>query len=104
MENSFISLKFGLIKMWHFDKDFYEKNKDLIHDFNLLYEKMFDGCCSMFEASEKNKKNEEIKIKLCEFLDKFFDLGVVIDNNYDNKQYKTKKEYRDYILNYNKEN
>ena len=103
MGKSYIGLKFGNIKCWNFDKEFSNDNKELIHNFNELYDRMFDGCCCMFQAEEKNKGNKSIKEELCEQLDKFFDLGVEIYNDFDNKKYKTKKSYRNYLMTYGEE-
>ena len=100
--SDYVSLKFGLVKSWSLTNT-YEKHKELVEEFDGLYNQMFMGCHSMYGASNKNKDNAEIKLKLCDMLDKFFDLGITINNNFDNKNYKSKKSYREYILNYGKE-
>lgn len=100
MNKNVIYLKSGLVKGWSFCDPFYNENKTLCDNFNNLYEKMFEGCCSMWGAKEKNKGNSQAKQELCDLLDKFFDLKVKIVNGFDNKQYRTKKKYREYILNY----
>ena len=100
--SDYISLKFGLVKSWRLENT-YQEHKELVDEFNNLYEEMFNGCCSMSSASNKNKGNEELKLRLCDMLDNFFDLGITIDNDFDMKKYKSKKSYRKYILNYGKE-
>ena len=100
--SDYISLKFGLVKSWRLENT-YQEHKELVEEFDGLYNQMFMGCCSMISASNKNKDNAEIKLKLCDMLDKFFDLGITIDNDFDMKKYKSKKSYRKYILNYGKE-
>lgn len=104
MTKSYIGLKFGTIKCWNFEDAFCEKNKQQVKELNELYDRLFEKCNDMFTASEKIKKDEELKLALCDMLDTFFDLGCEIYNAFDDKTYKTKKSYRKYILNYGKEN
>ena len=103
MKKNYIGLKFGMIKCWNFEETFYKDNKSLVDDFNNLYDEMYSGCASVLHASEKNKSNIDIKTRLCDLLDKFFDCGVQIFNDLDNKTYKTKKSYRKYLLTYGEE-
>lgn len=95
-----IQLKQGLIKAYEFTDDFYKANKMLCNKFIKHYDKIFDGVASMYDAKQKNRHNEAIKIELVELLDKFYDLGVRIWNGFDNKTYGSKEEYRDYVINY----
>lgn len=103
MSKNYIGLKFGNIKCWHFEENFCKDNKSLVDNLNNLYDEMYSGCLCVFHASEKNKGNIDIKTRLCDLLDKFFDLGVEIYNDFDNKRYKTKKSYRKYLLTYGEE-
>lgn len=103
MSKSYIGLKFGTIKCWNFDEFFCKDNKCLIDNLNDLYDEMYSGCASVFHSSEKNKNNKEIKNRLCDLLDKFFDCGVQIYNAFDDKTYRTKKSYRKYLLTYGEE-
>lgn len=101
---NYIGLKFGTIKVWSFDKDFYNNNKEKIDVFNNFYDKLYKNCKDVFSASEKIKREIDTKKKICDILDVFFDLGCEIYNCFENKKYKNKNSYRKYVLNYGKEN
>nr|DAT76260.1 MAG TPA: hypothetical protein [Caudoviricetes sp.] len=103
MEN-YIGLKFGVIKERIFCKDFQEKNKKEIEQLNVLYNKLYEKSMSVFSASKNAKSDNNLKNEMCNILDKFYDLGCKIYNSSYNKEYTSKKSYRDYILNYGKEN
>lgn len=101
--SNYIGLKFGTIKEWRFDKDFYNNNKKKVDEFNDFYDKLYKNCIDVFSASEKTRNDEETKNKLCDILDIFFDLGCEIYNCFENKKYKNKNSYRKYVLDYEKE-
>lgn len=103
MEN-YIGLKFGIIKNWNFNKEFYDKNKKEVEQLNKFYDNLYEQCHDVFTASEKTKRENDLKNKICDILDIFFDLGCEIYNCFENKAYKNKQSYRKYILNYGKEN
>lgn len=100
--NNYVGLKFGNIKCWNFEKEFCDNNRKLIDELNEIDERMSKDCVDMFSKSNKNKDNVDIKIELVKVLEKLFDLNVEIYNAFDNKTYKTKKSFSNYILNYNK--
>jgi hypothetical protein len=99
-ERAYIGLKSGLIKRYDLPADFRNEHKELCDAFDELHERMFSGVCDMFSACEAHKENTAIKIELCGLLDKFFDLGVKIENHFENTAFKSKKKYREYIMTY----
>lgn len=104
MNDSYILLKFGTLKGWHFSEEFCKNHKEQVEMINSFYDdELYKNHSCVFTASEEIKHREDLKKKLCDILDIFFDLGCKIENNFDNKPYKTKDKYRRYILNYGKE-
>lgn len=101
MKNT-ITLKGGILKGWYFEDDFYNANRAKVEELNAIFEELYSGVCSVYAAKEKNAENQDIKIRLCDMLDWFFDKKVSIRNGFDDITYKSKKAYRDYVLNYGK--
>lgn len=102
MEN-YIGLKFGTIKEWYLNKNFCDIHKKEVKQLNKFYDNLYKKCTCVFTASEKTKKDNDLKNKMCDILDIFFDLGCKIYNCFENKTYKNKQSYRKYILDYGKE-
>lgn len=101
MKNT-ITLKGGILKGWYFEDDFNNANREKVEELNAIFEELYSDVCSVYAAKEKNAENQDIKIRLCNMLDWFFDKKVSIRNGFDNTTYKSKKAYRDYILCYGK--
>lgn len=96
-----IHLKWGIVKSYNLNNEQLVKtNEQLVKDFNNIFDEFYKDSYSALGSSENNKNNQDLKIRLCDLLDKLFDLGVAIRNDYDNKKYRTKKSYRKYILEY----
>lgn len=102
-KNGYIGLKWGTLKCWHFSKEFCNKNKDLVKEFDAFYDSLYENTCCAIGSSEYIKDKENLKHDLINYLNKFYDLGVEIYNDFDNEKYKTKNSYKKYILEYGKE-
>lgn len=98
-----IVLKSGILKSYYFSDEFVENNKELVIEFANIWDEFYNNDCCVFGASNTHKNNDDLKIKLCNILDKMFDLNIKIMNGWDDKTYKNKDDYRNYILNYGKE-
>ena len=103
-KNCIICLKGGLIKSYWFNDNFIEEHEEIFNELGIIFDEIYKNDCCVYGASETNKDNINLKIKLCDILDKFFDLKIEIMNGWDNKIYKSKESYRKYILTYGKEN
>lgn len=95
-----IYLKWGTIKRYDLRGEFYNTNRKLCEEFSNLYDELFEGCCDLSRGSQRIQSNKLLQTKLCDMLDKFFDLGVTIINDWDGEIYNSKESYRDYIMNY----
>lgn len=102
-KDCFIVLKSGILKSYWFSDEFIKDNKALFDEFVNIFDEFYSNDCCVFGASNTHKNNDDLKIRLCDILDKMLDLNIEIMNGWDNKIYKNKKSYRDYILNYGKE-
>ena len=98
-----IVLKGGILKSYYFSDEFIKNNNELFNKFCDVWDELYEHDCCVFGASERNKNNNNIKTKLCNILDKMFDLNIKIMDGFDNKIYKNKQDYKNYILNYGKE-
>lgn len=102
-DKSYIALKGGILKSFYLSDNFIKNHKDLFIQLEKIWDKIYQNDCCVFGATQTHKNNDNLKIELCDILDKFFDLKVEISNNFDNKIYKKKEDFRNYILNYGKE-
>lgn len=98
-----IILKSGILKSYNFSDAFIEKNQNLFKQFETIWDEIYQNDCCVFGASNSHKNNDKLKQNLCDILDQMFDLNVEIMNGWDNKRYKSKEEYRHYILTYGKD-
>lgn len=103
VKDCLIVLKGGILKSYYFSDEFVENNKELVIEFANIWDEFYNNDFCVFGASNTHKDNYDLKIKLCNILDKMFDLNIKIMNGWDNKNYKNKEDYKDYILNYGKE-
>lgn len=102
-KNCYIVLKGGIIKGYWFTNKFINENNILFKKLENIYDAFYKNDCCVYGAVRSNKNNDNLKIKLCKILDKFYDLDVEITNGFDNKIYKNKNDYKNHILSYGKE-
>lgn len=86
-----IVLKGGILKSYQFSDEFVENNKELVIEFANIWDEFYNNDCCVFGASNTHKDNYDLKIKLCNILDKMFDLNIEIMNGWDDKTYKVKR-------------
>lgn len=103
VKDCYIILKGGILKSYYFSEDFLKNNKNLFEQLENIWDELYKNDCCVYGATESNKNNDALKIKLCDILDQFYDLNIEISNGWDNKIYKNKNDYRNYILNYGKD-
>ena len=99
MEN-FVILKWGRLKAYNFSDKFYNKNKEIVEEFVNVWDEIYKNHCSATGGSEEVQKNKELKNKMLNVLEKLFNLGVPIENGWDDTYYNNFNEIKDYILNY----
>lgn len=102
-KNCYIALKGGLLKSYNFSEEFINKNEQLFNELENIWDEIYSFDCCIFGAIKTNKNNDDLKMRLCNTLDKMYDLNIEIYNDWDNKTYKNKNDYRKYILEYEKE-
>lgn len=102
-ENCMIVLKGGILKSYNFSDNFIKKNEKIFNDIGNIWDEIYSLDYCVYGANERHKENKELKEKICDILDILFDLNIKICNGCDNKIYKNKNSYRQYILEYGKE-
>ncbi len=95
-----ILLKWGSLKGWWFTDTFVEENKELVEELSNIWDEIYDKSSGAIFGSEKVQKDNELKARLIDLLKKFYDLGVVFQNNFTDEHYNNFEEIKDYILNY----
>lgn len=103
-KDCYILLKWGSLKGYNFSDEFYDKNTDLVLELNNIWNEIYENHCSATGGSEEVHKNKELKNKLCNILEKFFNLNIEISNNWDNTIYTNFEDIKNYILNYGEGN
>lgn len=99
--NNYIILKWGSLKGYNFSNEFVSKNTRLVKELeNIWYEIYSTSRCSAVFGSEYLHQNKELKAKLVDILEKFYDLGVVFANGFTDEYYNNFQDIKDYILNY----
>ena len=98
--SSYIALRMGIIKAYRFEDTFYKENKKLCNRLSSLMDLFYGNQSCVFGAIKCNKDLLMLKKRLIKLLNIFFDLGVVIENAFDDIKYKTKESFAEYILTY----
>lgn len=98
--NNYVSLKWGSLKAYNFTDEFIEKNKKVVEEFANVWNKIYEHHCSATGGSEEVHKNNDLKDKILNVLEKIYKLGVSIDNDWTGEYYNNFDEIKDYILNY----
>ena len=95
---NYIVLKWNSLKGYNFSDEFYNKYKNECDEFIKLYNEYFENSCSCFGANEQNKNNKDLKIKICESVCKLFNLGVQVENNWDDSIFSYENDIRKYLM------
>ena len=102
-KNGSIGLKWGTLKRWSLTEEFCKNNENLVKELNRLWDSLYATTCCTVGSSEYVKDKDDLKCDLINCLNKFYDSGVEIYNDFDGETYKTKNSYKKYILEYGKE-
>lgn len=98
--NNYIMLKWGSLKAYHFTDEFMKKNKKIVEEFKNVWNRIYENHCSAMGGSEEIQKNENLKDEMLIVLEKIYNLGVSIQNDWTNEYYNCFDEVKNYILNY----
>ena len=98
--NNYVILKWGSLKAYNFEEDFFNKNKEVVEEFNKIWEEIYGTCCSATGGSKYLQSKNNLKLKLVSILEQLFDLGVQFENGFTDEYYNNFEEIKDYILNY----
>ncbi len=97
---SYIILKWGSLKAYEFSNEFISKNESLVKEFENIWDEIYNTRCSATAGSEYLHSKKELKLKLVNVLEKFYDLGVTFENGFTDEYYNNFQDIKDYILNY----
>lgn len=98
--NNYVILKWGSLKGYNFTDKFIENNKDIVKEFENLWNKIYENHYSATGGSEEVHKNNDLKIEIINVLEKLYNLGVIFQNGWSDEYYNNFNEIKDYILNY----
>lgn len=99
--DNYIILKWGSLKAYNFSNEFVSKNTRLVKELENIWDEIYNTPrCSATTGSDYLHQNKELKAKLVDILEKFYDLGVVFENGFTDEYYNNFQDIKDYILNY----
>lgn len=99
--DSYIILKWGSLKTYNFSNEFVSKNTRLVKELENIWDEIYNTSrCGAVFGSEYLHQNKELKAKLVDILEKFYDLGVIFENGFTDEYYNNFQDIKDYILNY----
>ena len=98
--NNVIYLKWGGLKAYQFDSKFMKKNKELIEDFINLWKEIYENTCSATSGADKLQSNIDLKNRSIDILEKLYNLGVAIYNDWNDTYYNSFEDVKNYIMNY----
>lgn len=98
--NNYVILKWGSLKAYNFTDEFMKNNKEVIREFENVWNKIYENHCSAMGGSEEVQKNKELKQDIINVLYKLYDLGVVFENDWDDTYYNSFNEIENYIMGY----
>ena len=98
--NNYVILKWGSLKAYNFTDKFVENNKEVLEDFVNVWDEIYANHCSATGGSKEVHKNNDLKNKMLNVLEKLYNLGVTFENGYTDEYYNNFNEIKEYILNY----
>lgn len=96
----YIILKWGSLKAYNFEDSFVKKNKNLVKDFEDIWNSIYNECISATSGSKYLHSHKELKLRLVNLLEKFYDLGIVFENGFTDEYYNNFEDIKNYILTY----
>lgn len=98
--SNYIILKWGSLKAYNFTDKFVKENEEIVKEFDNIWDEIYNNCCSETSGSKNLQSKEELKQRLVNVLEKYFELGVVFQNGFTDEYYNNFNEIKDYIMNY----
>lgn len=95
---NYIALKWGSLKGYNFNDEFYNKYKNECDEFIGLWDEYFKNSCSCFGANKQNKNNKDLRIKISDSVCKLFNLGIQVENSWDDSLFSYENDIRNYLL------
>ncbi len=99
---NYVILKWGSLKAYNFTDDFIQNNKNIVNEFENVWNKIYETHCSAIGGSEEVHKNNSLKIEMLNILEKLYNLGIPMENGWDDEYYNNFDDIKEYILNYDK--
>lgn len=95
-----IILKWGSLKAYEFSDEFVKENEEIVKEFNNIWDEIYSNCCSATSGGKNLQSNDELKNKLVDLLEYFYNLGVPFQNGWTDEYFNNFNEIKDYIMNY----
>lgn len=98
IKDCYIRLKFGILKSYYFTDEFIENNKELIKELDDVWEDLYKKDICVFGAVETHKENKDIKERIFNIVEKFFNLNIEISNDFTEKTYTSIEQIKEYLI------
>lgn len=98
IKDCYIRLKYGILKSYYFTDEFIKENEQLIKELDEVWEDLYKQDICVFGAVETHKENKDIKERIFNIVEKFFNLNIEITNDFTEETYKTIEDIRKYLL------
>lgn len=98
--NNYIILKWGSLKAYNFTEEFVKENEEIVKELNDIWDIIYSERLGAMSGSEYLQSKEELKQRLVNVLEKFFEFGVVFQNGFTDEYYNNFNEIKDYIMSY----
>lgn len=98
--SNYILLKWGSLKAYNFTDEFVKNNKEIVEELSNVWDKIYENHCSATGGSKEVQKDSSLKNEMLNVLEKLYNLGIPIQNNFTDEYYNSFDDIKDYILNY----
>lgn len=95
--NNYIGLKWNGLKSYNFNNDFMDKNKKECERFINLWDEYFECSASCWGAEKHNENKNDLKVKICDSVIELFNLGVSVQNQWDDTFFNNENDIRKYL-------
>jgi hypothetical protein len=99
---NYVLLKWGSLKGYNFTDKFIKEHKEVVEELANVWDRIYERHCSATGGSDEVQKNNQLKLDMLNVIEKIYNLGVTIQNNWDNTIYDNFNDIKEYILNYGK--
>ena len=98
--NNYVILKWGSLKAYNFNEDFVKEHKELVNEFEDIWNRIYENHCTAWGGSEEVQKDTTLKQDMLNVLYKVYELGVPFQNGFDDTYYNSFNEIENYIMEY----